>query len=208
MRNHNHGSLIFFKMIFQPGHRFGVQMVGRLVQKQHVRFLQQQTAQSHAAFFASGKFGNVGIGRRTTQSVHCNLNGSFKIPTVTGIDFFRQSGLLFYQGIHFVIAHRLGKLGRNFLKTFQQVTGFAQSVHNVFHNVFVWIQFRLLLQITDLNAVGRPGLAIKLLVHTGHNFQQCRFTGAVHAQHADFGARQKRQRNSLEQFPAARKNLG
>ena len=169
MSHHNHRSAVIFKMLFQPSHRFGIQMVGRLVKQQHVRFLQKQPTQRHPAFFAAGKFSHIGISRRTAQRIHGNFNRAFQIPTVAGIDFFLQFGLFIDKVVHFLIAHRLGKTGGNFFKFLQQVTGFTQTVHNIFHHVFIRIKFRLLFQIADLDTLGGPGLAVKFLVHPGHN---------------------------------------
>ena len=64
--NHNHRSFIFLQVFFEPRNRFGIQVVGRLIKKQHIGLLQQQAAKSHTAFFTTGEFGNIGIGRRTT----------------------------------------------------------------------------------------------------------------------------------------------
>ena len=44
VRNGNHRALVLLQMGFQPLDRLGIQMVGRLVQKQDVRLLQQQSA--------------------------------------------------------------------------------------------------------------------------------------------------------------------
>ncbi len=45
---------IILQMMFEPGHRFGVEMVGRLVEQQNVGLLQQQAAQGHTAALAAG----------------------------------------------------------------------------------------------------------------------------------------------------------
>ena len=53
------GALVLAQMLLQPLDTLGVQMVGGLVEQQHVRLAQQQAAQSHAAALASAESGNL-----------------------------------------------------------------------------------------------------------------------------------------------------
>jgi len=55
---HN-GARVFFEMMFQPGDAFGVEVVGRLVEQEQVRLLQQRLAKGHAPPLATGKTFNV-----------------------------------------------------------------------------------------------------------------------------------------------------
>ena len=43
------GALVVVQEALQPGHGFRIQVVGRLVQQQHVRLFQQQAAQGYPA---------------------------------------------------------------------------------------------------------------------------------------------------------------
>jgi hypothetical protein len=49
---HN-GAVVIMQEALQPGHGFGIQVVGRLVQQEHVRAGQQQAAQGHTAALAT-----------------------------------------------------------------------------------------------------------------------------------------------------------
>jgi GTP-binding protein LepA len=51
----NYRSFVLLQVLFQPVNAFCIQVVGRLVEQQDVRFLQQQTAQSHTAAFTCKK---------------------------------------------------------------------------------------------------------------------------------------------------------
>ena len=55
VRHRDHGARIFLEIALQPGHRFGIQVIGRLIQQQHVGLRQQQPAQRHAALLAAGE---------------------------------------------------------------------------------------------------------------------------------------------------------
>ena len=47
MRYGNHGSLILLQMLLKPVYALSVEVVGRLVEQQHVGLLQQQSAESY-----------------------------------------------------------------------------------------------------------------------------------------------------------------
>ena len=53
MGNGDDRTRIFVEKTFQPGYGFGVQVVGRLVEKKHIGLRYQQTAQRHAAPFTA-----------------------------------------------------------------------------------------------------------------------------------------------------------
>src|SRR5262249_19110727 len=82
------------------------------------------------------------------------------------------------------------------------------GVHDVLAHVLVAIELRLLGQIADACALGRPGLARIVPVEPSHDAQQRRLSGAVDAKDADLGVRIERQIDVLQDLTVARKNLG
>ena len=56
VRNQHEGVGIVAEILFQPVARFEIEMVGRLVEQQQVRLLQQQLGQRDAHLPAAGKF--------------------------------------------------------------------------------------------------------------------------------------------------------
>ncbi len=74
--------------------------------------------------------------------------------------------------------------------------------------VLVESSSRLLLQIADADAVGRPGLAAKFLLDAGHDLEQGGFAGAVYAEHADLHAGQEGEGDAFEDLATARIGLG
>ena len=64
MRDRDHGAGEAHQELFQPFHRLGIEVVGRLVQQQHVGLFQQQLAQRDAALLAAGKILDQRIPRR------------------------------------------------------------------------------------------------------------------------------------------------
>ena len=77
---------VVVQVVLEPGHRLGVEVVGRLVEQQQVGLAQQQPAQRHAAALAAGQRGHVGVGRRAAQRVHRDLERRVEVPAVDGVD--------------------------------------------------------------------------------------------------------------------------
>ena len=53
MGDRDHGAFVPLQMLFDPGHGFRVQMVGRFIKKQDIRFLKQEPAQGNPAPLAA-----------------------------------------------------------------------------------------------------------------------------------------------------------
>ena len=70
------------------------------------------------------------------------------------------------------------------------------------------VELRFLRQEADFDAFLRARFAVDRCVDAGHDPQQRRLTGAVQTEHADLGAREKRQRNVLQDLAPARDDLG
>ena len=49
----DHGAFVGFEELFQPPHAFGVEMVGRVVEQQHIRARQQQAGEGDSALFTA-----------------------------------------------------------------------------------------------------------------------------------------------------------
>ena len=64
--------------LLQPFDRFRVQVVGRLVQQKHIRFTQQEFAQSHTAFFTAGQIADFGIPFRQAQRIGGDFQFMFR----------------------------------------------------------------------------------------------------------------------------------
>ena len=64
MRNQHHGAAKLAYLLLQPGNGRNIQMVGRLVQQQHVGIVHQCLCQRHATPPAPGQRGHRRIGRQ------------------------------------------------------------------------------------------------------------------------------------------------
>ena len=93
------GAVVGGKVLFEPQHALGVQVVGGLIEKQQVRLLQQQLAQRNAAALTTGEQGDVGVGRRAPQCVHGLFELGIDVPGVGSVDGFLQLAHFFEQGV-------------------------------------------------------------------------------------------------------------
>ena len=68
------GALVVDQVLLQPGDGFGVEVVGRFVQQQHVGRFEQQLAQRDAALFTAREAGDVGVVGRAAQRLHADVD--------------------------------------------------------------------------------------------------------------------------------------
>ena len=121
MRDGDDRALVFLQMLFEPRDGLGVEMVGRLVEQQNVGLLQQQAAQSDAAFFTAAQRADDRVRRRTAKRVHRHLKPRIEVPRVGMIELFLHLALPFDKSVHRVVIHRLGKFGVDLLELFEQI---------------------------------------------------------------------------------------
>ena len=98
--------------------------------------------------------------------------------------------------------------GIDFFETLLRVVHLTHGfVDGVTHGV-LGVELGLLLQVANGQAGHGDGLALDLLVHPGHDFEQGRLARAVEAQHADLGAGEEGQRDVFQDLPLGRHGLG
>jgi len=134
--------------MFQPGDGFGIQMIGRFIQEQNVRFLQKQAAQRDAAFFTAGEHLHECVAGRAAKGIHRHFQAGIDVPGIQGIEFFLHGALSFAKFGHLVIGHRFGKFFVDVVVFLNQI---HRTLHALFHNLphgFIVVQMRFLLQIT------------------------------------------------------------
>ena len=207
MGHRHHGAGVFLQVTLQPSHGLGVQVVGRFVEQQHVRLLQQQLAKRHAAALATRQLGDIGIARRTAQGVHGDVHLAIQVPGVGGVDPLLQLGLLGDQLVH-LLGIGLGEGVADRLETVEQGLGLRHALEDVTGDVLVLVELRLLRQVADPDTLGGPRLTVDFRVDAGHDPHQRRLTGTVEAEDADLGAGQKEQPDVLQDLLAARVGLG
>ena len=181
---------VVVQMALEPGHRFGVQMVGRLIEQEEVGLAEKQAAQCDAPALATAQRGHVGVRRRTAQRVHCDLKRGVEVPGVDGIDPLLDAGEL--------VGGLLRVVHAQFVEAVEQCLGLGDAVLDVAAHVLGLVQVGFLLEQADGGARRELSLTVELGVEPGHDPQQRRLAGAVVAEHADLGAGEEGERDVLE----------
>ena len=140
-------TLILLQVLLQPIDRFGIEVVGRLIEQQYIGLLQQQTTQRHTAAFTSRKVCYILIGRRTTECVHSTLQYTIQLPAVHMVNLLVEFALTLDKTIHLVIVHRLAEFHIDILVLFEQRYGCSTTLlDNLLYGLVV-VEQRLLLQV-------------------------------------------------------------
>ena len=193
--------------LLQPFHRFRIQVVGRLVQQQHIGLAQQEFAQSDAAFFTAGQIADFCIPFRQAQRIGGDFQFVFRTAARgrTRRNNRFQAALLFRQRVKIRIG--IGVLGIHFFQTFLRGGHFAQTAFHFLAYGFLRIKLRLLRQIADFDAAHRHGFTLEFLIHTRHNPQHGGLARAVQTEQADFRAGEEGKGNIFNDGFLRRHNL-
>ncbi len=197
----NHRPGIALQVVFEPGDRFGIEVVGGLIQEQYVRRLQQEAAERHPPLFATGKLPHGGIAGWAAKSIHGHFQPRIQIPGIKSIELFLDFPLARDQPIHLVVSHRFCKGLVDSVKFVQQIDNALNPLLDNFAHRLGFIQYRFLLKKTDGVAGREDRFTVEVLVHARQDAQQGAFAGAVEAQHADLGAVEIGKVDILEDWP-------
>ena len=177
-------------MLFEPVDRLGVEVVGRLVEQQHIGLLEQQAAKSHAATLATREGVDLLVVGRALKGIHSALQFGVDIPGIGGVERILQLGLTLDEFVHLVgvLKHvGVGEGGIHLVEFSQQVHYWLHAfAHNLDYGL-PGVELRLLLQVAYRISGGKDHLALIIFVDAGDNLQQRRLTRAVQTDNADFG---------------------
>ena len=201
----NHGAVVIVQEALQPGYGFGIQVVGGLVQQQHVRAGQQQAAQGHTATLTTRQYFHLLVPGRQAKGVCSDFHLAFDIVAVGGLDDRFQLALFLGQLVK--VGIRLGVGGVYLVQFSQGVVNMGDRLVHDFLYGLLFVQLRLLGQVAHIDSGLGPGFADVVLVHTRHDTQQGRLTCTVQTQHANLGAREEAQGNVFKNLPLGRNHL-
>ena len=202
MGDRDDGARVLVEEALEPFDRLGVEVVGRLVEQEQVRVLEQQPGERHAALLAAGQGRDVGVVGRAAQGVHRDVDVALQVPGVGRVDLVLERALLRADGL--VVGVRVGPLGHHRVVRVDQVLDRADAVEDVALDVLARVELGLLAQVADGEAGRQARLAGEPVVEPGHDLEQARLAGAVRPDDADLGARIERDRDVLEHRPIGR----
>ena len=190
--------------LFEPFDRLGVQVVGRLVEQQHVGLREQQLAQRHPPLLATGEGPDRRFPGRQAQGVGRQFELTAKIGPGGGQDRL-EAGLLFGELVE--IGVRFGVGGVDLFQLGLRLEDLAQTRLHFLADVGFGVELRFLRQIADLQVGHRRCLADDVGVESCHDAQNRRLARAVEAEQADLGAREEGERDVLDDLALGRDDL-
>ncbi|CAH0257964.1 hypothetical protein SRABI106_02755 [Rahnella aquatilis] len=116
MGNRHNGAFEVMQEAFQPCHGFGIQVVGRFVEQQHVRLFEQQAAKCHTAAFTTGQVCHFRIPVRQTQRIGGTFELAVQVMAIMCLNDFFQLALFGRQFVE--ISVRFGVQRIHFIETF------------------------------------------------------------------------------------------
>jgi hypothetical protein len=196
------GARVLPEEALQPLDGLCVEVVGRLVEEEQVRVLEEQAAQRDAPLLAAGQGRDVGVVGRAAQRVHRDVDVPLEVPRVGGVDPVLELRLLGPDRL--VVGIGLGPAGHHGVVLLDQAVDLADAVEDVSLDILRRIQLGLLAEVADGEPRGEARLAGEPVVEPGHDPQEARLPGPVRSDDADLGARVERDRDVLEHRPIRR----
>ena len=175
----------FDEQVFQPFDGGDVEVVGRLVEEQHLGRHGQGLGQGQALFLAAGQGADAGL-RIESETVDHPLGLCLVSPGATGFQLMLQGIHAGEQGI--VIAQPFGQLVRHVVVLGEQGRGFAHAGDHGLEDGHRRVERRLLRHVADTYAGLHPDFAIVQPPPAGsgrHGGEQRGFAGAVAADQGD-----------------------
>src|SRR5579864_1663024 len=172
VRHGDDGARILLEIALEPADRFRIEMIGRLIEQQHVGSREQQPAQSHPAFLAARERRDAGLPRRQTQRVGRDLELALELPAARGLDGVLELRLALEQRIHLLFRERFGKALADVVELLELAEGLPESFHHRDTHVLRGVELRLLRQEADADAALRARLAVDVAVETRHDSEQ------------------------------------
>ena len=100
--NGNHRALILLEVLLEPVDTLGVEVVGGLVEQQHVGLLQQQAAEGHASALTTREVGNGQVALWAAKGGHGAVELRVHVPRVGSVDEVLHLRLSRHQLVHLV----------------------------------------------------------------------------------------------------------
>ena len=152
------GALVLVQELFEPQDRFGVQMVGGLVEQQQVGGFKQQTAQGNTTALATGAHADRGVGVGALQRVHRLLKLGVEIPAVGGVDFGLQLAHFLHEGV--VIGVGIRHFLADLVEALNLLGNRTECHLDVLADGLVFVERRILLEDADRVARGEGRFAV------------------------------------------------
>ena len=180
------GPFVLTEMKFEPGDRFGVEMIRRFVEEQHIRLLKKKAAERDTAPLSAGEHIHRCIAGGTAKGIHGLFKFAVDVPRIEMLDLILKVALFLQKFLD--IGVRFAELRGDGFVFFDECNDFVHTFFdNLFHR-FRRIQLRFLRKVTERYSLLRGDLADVFFVQSCNDSQQRALPGAIQSQHADLCA--------------------
>jgi len=195
VRDDNHGGIALVERIFQPANRVDVQVVGWLIQQQHVRIGEQRLRQQHAQLPARRDFAHR-AGMLLDRNAHAEQQGAGArfggVAVVLGHFAFQ------FGRAHVIVFGRLG-IGVDRVALMDRIPQLAVALQHHINHALVFIAKLILLELTQAHAGVEADIAGGGFEIAAQNFHESGFAAAVGANQTVAVAIAKLNRNLFKQ---------
>ena len=202
MGHGNDRALVTREVLLEPVDRVGVKVVGRLVEKQDGRLLQQQPRERDAAALAAGKRVDNRLARRTAQRVHRLLHHRRHIPRTEAVDFLLKLRLFVGNRILRLVVGGIGEFVPTGVVRCGEIGEVLHALLDARAHRGAGRERGLLRQEADRVTRLEVHAAVDVGVDAREDAHERGLAGTVEAEDADLRAVVERQRDVAEDFLA------
>ena len=189
MGNDEYSARIIQKISFQPGDAFHIEVVGRLIEKQDIRFGNQQFTECDTCFLTTGKSGNlfVEIFFSETKTIQNTHQLTLVCITVFKLKFVCQTRVAVHQTIQF-FAGSVFHLKLHGTHALFHVNDVLFGAEQLFVNGAVSLYILILCEITDLPVFHQDDLTGISMQFVHDDTEKCGFACAIVTDQSGFFA--------------------
>ena len=187
MRDRDDRALVALQVTFEPGHRVGVEVIGRFVEQEDVRLHQQQAAERDAAFLSAGERGDHRFAGRATQGFHRHLDAGVEVPAAARVEDRLDLALAGQDLLLLLRVVGLRDLHERLVIFFEERLHRPRGLHHACLDREVFVEARFLGEVAERVAGDLADRAVEFLVLAGHDLEQRGLARAVEAEDADLG---------------------
>ncbi len=197
---------ITLQVLLEPLNGLGVQMVRRLVEKEDVRFLDEEPAERDAALLAAREHVDGGVGGRTTERVHRELELGLEPPAIHRLDFLQKDALPFQELFHLLRGDVRSQLVAHLFVFPKDRDDVLLALLDDLANGLSRLELRLLLEVADGIPLGESELALIAVIEPGDDAEKRALPRAVEAEDSDLGAVEKGEIDVAQDLPFGRED--
>ena len=181
VRDDDERALEVLEIGLEAERRLGVEVVRRFVEQQHVRFLQEEAGDRHAAALAAGEHLHGLVGRRATHVGHRHLDLVVDVPEVLRVDDLLEA-------LHLLRLLGIVELAAEILVAFHHRLCLGNALLDDLADRLGVIELGLLRKVANLGSLRHLAGSEDVRVDPRENLEERALARAITTDHADVRA--------------------